>query len=50
MVYILKDLFKSKTVIIVFLFLMMIAYVGGKNNSQFNYKNNSNLNLLVEVK
>lgn len=50
MVYILKDLFKSKTVVLVFLFLMLVAYVGGKNNSQLNYKSNNDLNLYMQVK
>ena len=50
MTLIIKDLFKSKTVILTLVFLLLVAYIGGKNNSKLNYSKSNSTNMFVSVK
>lgn len=48
MLYVLKDLVKSRTMILAMVFIIGISYVGGINNNQ-NLKQNISNNISVEV-
>lgn len=50
MTLIIKDLFKSKTVILAFAFLLLVAYIGGINNSNLNYHSLNNKNMFISLK
>lgn len=50
MLCILKDLFRSGTVLLSFGFLLLIAYIGGVNNSNLNYHDINNLKMESTIK
>ena len=49
MLFLLKDIIKSKTMVLAFIFIIAVSYLGGLNNQSIDNKTFSNVNVQVEV-
>lgn len=49
MLFVLRDLVRSKTMIFVMVFIIGVSYIGGLNNKTLNEKVENNINMVEEV-
>lgn len=49
MLYVVRDLVKSKGMILSVIFIVGVSYIGGINNRNINYGANNSINIVEEI-
>lgn len=49
MIYVLKDLIRSKTMLVTMIFILGVSYIGGINNQNLNLDVKNNINVIDQV-
>ena len=49
MLYVVRDLVKSKGMVLSIIFIIGVSYIGGISNRNINYSVNNNVNIVEEI-